>query len=191
MKKLIGIAAAFFITSSVFAFDFSFMLKGIVGADNASLNGMCLGGGINVNLNFYKGLGLQIESNIITSKLVSVNDELTFENHFTIDIPVMAWYNCKISNFALGGGLGINCSIIDNTKTNEDFNWKIDFAGGLNVKYYFNEKIGIVLGGTGTLDCIPTLLRQKKAEQTSYKFTKTNWKRNSLKGWLGVEYKFF
>lgn len=190
MKKFIlGAAVAAIMASSAFAFDMNVGLKGLIGADSSGTKGVLTGGGVDLNLDLYKGLGVQIESNIIVSAL-SAGDGLNIENHFTTNIPVMGYYNFRYNRIGFGGGAGINCSITDSVSQPGASNVKPGLAGGLNAKFFFTDNVALVLGVTGTLDCLPTLVKNTAGESTNYKFVKSDFSRNSIYGSLGVMYRF-
>lgn len=189
MKKIISVfAVAAVLVSSTFAFDMNIGLKGLMGADNSGTDGVLAGGGVDLNLDLYKGLGVQIESNIITTALSS-GDGLNCENHFTVNIPVMGYYNFRYKMFGLGAGAGINCSISDTVTQPDGSNIKFGLASGLNAKIYLNDNFAIVLGATGTLDCLPTLVKSSSGSSTNYKFEKSDFSRNSIYGSLGLMYR--
>ena len=96
MKKIISILfIAIFAIGSSFAFDMTVGLKGLAGSEYSGIDGCAIGGGFDVNLDLYKGFGLQIESNIATSTITSVEDGITFENNM-FSISISAEY--KTSN---------------------------------------------------------------------------------------------
>ena len=190
MKKLITVLMMVaLLTSSVFAMDLSVGLKGIVGNDNSTVKGATIGGGFDINLDIKNGFGLEIQSNIVPSKLTSTDDGLTFVNHMSVNIPVMAWYNAKFSWFGLGLGAGISCTMSENHPVNAS-NTKMGLAAGLQTKIFVTKDIAIVAGITGTLDCFPTLTKTEKENSTTYKFVKSDFSRNSFYGSIGIEYKF-
>lgn len=190
MKKLITVLMMVaLLASSVFAMDLSVGLKGIVGNDNSTVKGATIGGGFDINLDIKNGFGLEIQSNIVPSKLTSTNDGLTFVNHMSVNIPVMAWYNAKFSWFGLGLGAGISCTMSENHPVNAS-NTKMGLAAGLQTKIFVTKDIAIVAGITGNLDCFPTLTKTEKENSTTYKFVESDFSRNSFYGSIGIEYKF-
>ena len=190
MKKLITVLMmGALLASSVFAMDLSVGLKGIVGNDNSTVKGATIGGGFDINLDIKNGFGLEIQSNIVPSKLASTNDGLTFVNHMSVNIPVMAWYNAKFSWFGLGLGAGISCTMSENHPVNAS-NTKMGLAAGQQTKIFVTKDIVIVGGFTGNLDCFPTLTKTEKENSTTYKFVKSDFSRNSFYGSIGIEYKF-
>jgi hypothetical protein len=190
MKKLITVLMmGALLASSVFAMDLSVGLKGIVGNDNSTVKGATIGGGFDINLDIKNGFGLEIQSNIVPSKLTSTDDGLTFVNHMSVNIPVMAWYNAKFSWFGLGLGAGISCTMSENHPVNAS-NTKMGLAAGLQTKIFVTKDIAIVAGITGNLDCFPILTKTEKENSTTYKFVESDFSRNSFYGSIGIEYKF-
>ena len=190
MKKLIAVLMmGALLAGSVFALDLSVGLKGIVGNDNSSVKGATIGGGFDINLDMKNGFGLEIQSNIVPSKLTSTDDGMTFVNHMTVNIPVMTWYNVKFSWFGLGLGAGISCTMSENHPADAS-NTKIGLAAGLKTKIFVTDNVAIVAGITGNLDCLPTLTKTETDGARTYKFVKSDFSRNGFFGSLGVEYKF-
>ncbi len=171
--------------NSVFALDMTVGLKGIVGNENTDSKGASFGGGVDLNLDLYKGFGLEIESNIITSKMYC-DEGLVVTDNFQVNIPVMAWYNAKFNRFGLGGGFGLNCNIASQS---EDAAFKMGLAAGLQTNFFVNDSFAIVLGATGALDCFPTLTKSANGNSSVYNFKASDFSRNSLYGTLGVQYK--
>ena len=169
MKKLITVLMMVaLLASSVFAMDLSVGLKGIVGNDNSTVKGATIGGGFDINLDIKNGFGLEIQSNIVPSKLTSTDDGLTFVNHMSVNIPVMAWYNAKFSWFGLGLGAGISCTMSENHPVNAS-NTKMGLAAGLQTKIFVTKDIAIVAGITGNLDCFPTVIKESTEEAEGLK----------------------
>lgn len=190
MKKLIAVLMmGALLAGSVFALDLSVGLKGIVGNDNSSVKGATIGGGFDINLDVKNGFGLEVQSNIVPSKLTSTDDGMTFVNYMTVNIPVMAWYNARFSWFGLGLGAGISCTMSENHPA-EASNTKIALAAGLKTKIFVTDNIAIVAGITGNLDCLPTLTKKDNDGSKTFKFVKSDFSRNGFFGSLGVEYKF-
>ena len=78
-KKIISVLLmGTLLVGSLFAMDLSIGLKGIVGTDKAEVKGTDLGGGFDINLTKENGFGIQIESNIVPSKITSTTDGMTF-----------------------------------------------------------------------------------------------------------------
>ena len=190
MKKLIAVLMmGALLAGSVFALDLSVGLKGIVGNDNSNIKGATIGGGFDINLDMKNGFGLEVQSNIVPSKLTSTDDGMTFANHMTVNIPVMAWYNARFSWFGLGFGAGISCTMSENHPV-EASNTKMGLAAGLKTKVFVTENVAIVAGITGNLDCLPTLTKKDNDGSKTFKFVKSDFSRNGFFGSLGVEYKF-
>ena len=177
------------LASSVFAFDLTVGLKGIAGADNSGVNGASVGGGLDLNLDLINGFGIQIESNIIPTKLTGENGGMTFTDSMMVSIPAMAWYNARFSWFGFGVGAGLSCTISENHPENVS-NTKLGLAAGLKAKAFVSDNIAIVAGVTGNLDCLPNLKKTSKENSSTYKFVATDFSRNAIFGSIGVEYRF-
>ena len=67
---------------------------------------------------------------------------------------------------------------------------KMTFAVGLNAKWFITDNFGLVLGGFGTLDVLPSVISTKQEGSTKYNLQKSDFSRNSICGFIGVEYKF-
>lgn len=190
MKKFISVLAmGALLASSVFAFDLTVGLKGIARADNSGVNGASVGGGLDLNLNLINGFGIQIESNIIPTKLTAENGGMTFTDCMMVSIPAMAWYNARFSWFGFGVGAGLSCTISENHPENVS-NTKLGLAAGLKAKIFVTDNIAIVAGVTGNLDCLPDLVKTSNENSSTYNFVTSSFSRNSILGSLGVEYRF-
>lgn len=190
MKKIISVLAmGALLASSVFAFDLTVGLKGIAGADNSGVKGASVGGGLDLNLNLINGFGIQIESNIIPTKLTAENGGMTFTDSMMVSIPAMAWYNARFSWFGFGVGAGLSCTISENHPENVS-NTKLGLAAGLKAKIFVTDNIAIVAGVTGNLDCLPDLVKTSNENSSTYNFVTSSFSRNSILGSLGVEYRF-
>lgn len=190
MKKIISVLAmGALLASSVFAFDLTVGLKGNAGADNSGVNGASVGGGLDLNLNLINGFGIQIESNIIPTKLTAENGGMTFTDSMMVSIPAMAWYNARFSWFGFGVGAGLSCTISENHPENVS-NTKLGLAAGLKAKIFVTDNIAIVAGVTGNLDCLPDLVKTSNENSSTYNFVTSSFSRNSILGSLGVEYRF-
>lgn len=190
MKKIISVLAmGALLAGSVFAFDLTVGLKGIAGADNSGVNGASVGGGLDLNLDLINGFGIQIESNIIPSKLTGENGGMTFTDSMMVSIPAMAWYNARFSWFGIGVGAGLSCTISENHPENVS-NTKLGLAAGLKAKIFVTDNIAIVAGVTGNLDCLPDLVKTSNENSSTYNFVTSSFSRNSILGSLGVEYRF-
>lgn len=190
MKKIISVLAmGALLAGSVFAFDLTVGLKGIAGADNSGVNGASVGGGLDLNLDLINGFGIQIESNIIPTKLTGENGGMTFTDSMMVSIPAMAWYNARFSWFGIGVGAGLSCTISENHPENVS-NTKLGLAAGLKAKIFVTDNIAIVAGVTGNLDCLPDLVKTSNENSSTYNFVTSSFSRNSILGSLGVEYRF-
>ena len=189
MKKIISILfIAIFAIGSSFAFDMTIGLKGLAGSENSGIDGCSIGGGFDVNLDLYKGFGLQIESNIATNTITSVEGGVTFENNMVVQIPVMAWYNAKFNWLGFGLGAGLSCAISENNPENSS-NMKLGLAAGAKIKFFVAENIVICLGTSGNLDCFPTLVKTTNGNSNKFNLEKTDLSRNAIYFSIGVEYK--
>ena len=190
MKKIISVLAmGALLAGSVFAFDLTVGLKGIAGADNSGVNGASVGGGLDLNLDLINGFGIQIESNIIPTKLTGENGGMTFTDSMMVSIPAMAWYNARFSWFGIGVGAGLSCTISENHPENVS-NTKLGLAAGLKAKIFVTDNIAIVAGVTGNLDCLPDLVKTSNENSSTYNFVTSSFSGNSILGSLGVEYRF-
>ena len=190
MKKIISVLAmGALLASSVFAFDLTVGRKGIAGADNSGVNGASVGSGLDLNLNLINGFGIQIESNIIPTKLTAENGGMTFTDSMMVSIPAMAWNNARFSWFGFGVGAGLSCTISENHPENVS-NTKLGLAAGLKAKIFVTDNIAIVAGVTGNLDCLPDLVKTSNENSSTYNFVTSSFSRNSILGSLGVEYRF-
>jgi len=182
MKKLIVLVASILmVAGSSFAMDMNIGLKGLVGADNSGVSGTVIGGGVDLNIDLYKGLGLMFGSNISTAKIATTDEGLSVTNDLCINIPVMAWYNLDFSHFGLGAGAGLDCSVTSN--------FKMALAAALNLKWHINNQFSLVLGANGVLDCLPTLAKKQNESSSTYNFVSSDFSHNALNCTLGLEYK--
>ena len=180
MKKVIAlVSVALLIVGSAFAMDMSIGLKGLSGVDNSDVKGAAVGGGVDINLDLYKGFGIQIEADIITTKLSGGNG-LTATENFNVNIPVMAWYNHDFNHFGIGGGLGLGCNISSGVK--------FTLTGGLEVRYNINEDFALFIGVNGNLDIFPTLAKETSGNQSTYKFVRSDYSKNNIYGSIGLRY---
>ncbi len=180
MKKVIVLTFALvLLIGTVSAMDMSIGLGGLVGVNNSGVKGVAVGGGVDINLNLYKGFGIEIDTDIVTSKLSS-GDGLNVEGDFSVNIPVMAWYNHDFNRLGFGGGLGLGCNISSGVK--------FTLAGGLEARYNINDQFSIFIGVNGALDVLPTLTKVESGNTSTYKFVKTDFSKNSLYGRVGVKY---
>jgi len=182
MKKLIVLVASLLlIAGSSFAMDMNIILKGLTGSDNSQVNGALIGGGLDLNLDLKNGFGLEMGSNISTSKITSNDNGLNVANDLCINIPVMGWYNLILPHFGFGCGVGLDASITDN--------FKMALAGGVNAKWYVNDQFAVVFGATGVLDCFPTLEKTDDGSSSTYNFVESDFSHNAMNYSLGLEYR--
>ena len=190
MKKIILIlAGALLFSASTFAMDLSVGVKGNLGGDASGIDGAALGGGVYVNLDLINGFGVQIEGDITACKITN-DDGLVVNEAAVINLPVMAWYNYNFTRFVIGGGAGINASMVSTNTVENSADLKMTFAAGLNAKWFITDNFGLVLGGFGTLDALPSVISTKQEGSTKYNLQKSDFSRNSICGFIGVEYKF-
>ena len=190
MKKIILIlAGALLFSASTFAMDLSVGVKGNLGGDASGIDGAALGGGVYVNLDLINGFGVQIEGDITACKITK-DDGLVVNEAAVINLPVMAWYNYNFTRFVIGGGAGINASMVSTNTVENSADLKMTFAVGLNAKWFITDNFGLVLGGFGTLDVLPSVISTKQEGSTKYNLQKSDFSRNSICGFIGVEYKF-
>ena len=190
MKKIISVLfGTMILVASTFAMELSVGLKGNIGGDATPVDGVALGGGVYVNLDLINGFGIQFEGDITTCKIKN-DDGLVIANSALINLPVMAWYNHNFKQFAICGGAGLNASMVSMNSVENSSDLKMTLAAGLNAKFFFTKNFGIVIGGFGTLDALPTIVSTKANGKTKYNLTTTDFSRNSLCGFIGAEYKF-
>ena len=133
MKKIISIlTGALLLTASTFAMDLSVGVKGNLGGDASGIDGAALGGGVYVNLDLINGFGVQIEGDITACKITN-DDGLVVNEAAVINLPVMAWYNYNFTRFVIGGGAGINASMVSTNTVENSSDLKMTLAAGLNV----------------------------------------------------------
>lgn len=180
MKRIVVVAlVAILSLVSLSAMDMSIGLGGLVGADNGEVSGTAIGGSVDVDLDLYKGLGVRIGSQIITSKIKG-GDGLTLSNAFSVNIPVMAWYAHDFGFISLGGGLGLGCNVGSGLK--------FLLSGGLELSYSLSDAFSLYLGVNGNLDAFPTLTEKKNGSDSTYKFVKSDFSKNSVYGSFGLRY---
>lgn len=181
MKKIIAVTAvAVLVMGSVFAMDMSIGLNGLAGADNSGVDGVAVGGGLDITIDLYKGLGFRIGSSIITSKLAG-GDGLSVTSDLNVIVPALVWYNYNSGLFGFGGGLGLGCSIGNGVK--------LTLTGGLETRYNISGVFSIFLGVNGNLDVLPTLTKAENGNTSTYKFVKSDFSRNSIYAVLGARYR--
>lgn len=196
MKKILSIiAVAVLFISTTFAFELNFGIRGMVGGNVGNVNkdydGFVCGSGLYGNLNFYNGFGAQIEANFVSNTITANNNSVTFKACEIVDIPVMFWYNNKMDNITVGGGLGINFSTYSDKyyRTSNDSTVNLGFAMGLNFKYHFTSMFGLVLGTNAVFDFMPTQ-KISNGDEITYIFGSGNT-RKAIYGNLGLEIKLF
>ena len=206
MKKLLGVLlVATTLVASTFALDLSIGGRGLIGGNVGKVaevgtnkgEGLVAGGGVYVNLGLFGGLGVQAEANFVSNKISTrKNGDKTEGYTLTpcnlVDVPVYLWYNFDIAKLAIGGGLGVNFSavtqhVLEAAKMKDM--WKVGFAVGANVKFYFNNHFGLVLGANGVFDFLPTEVILTNGTK-EYLFADDGY-RKSIYGTVGAEFKLF
>lgn len=199
MKKLLGVLIiAATMISSTFALGLSLGGRGLIGGNldtvknavKAKGEGLVYGGGAFVNLELFGGLGVQAETNFVSSQVGGD------KNINMVDIPVMAWYNLNLFDVvSIGLGAGVNFGTITNDfiKDVQSINtWKTGLAIGANFKIYFNKHFGIVLGANGVFEFSKRsneAIADNVVNGQQAKFFDTE--RQSVYGTLGAEFKLF
>lgn len=194
MKKLIVLAvAAICFISSASALNISVggraMLGGNIGADYSGFKGIVGGGGAYFNLDLFNGFGFQGELNVVTNKIEFSKNEtsITTTDYSFVDFPFMFWYNMDLSKIVAGGGIGLNFGSFTD---NGDNKMNVGLAAGANVKFYFADHFGIVLGAHGVFDMLPSVTITSSGKSTTYKANSPEFKRKSIYGTAGLEYRF-
>ena len=211
MKKLLGVLlVATTLVASTFALDLSIGGRGLIGGNIGNVaevaqnkgEGLVAGGGLYVNVGLFGGLGVQGEVNFLNSQIaVKKNGEGETVGYTTtscniVDVPILAWYNFQLSKFAIGAGIGVNFSALlpDNTNVfqaaSDKDKWNAGLAVGANVKFYFNDHFGLVIGANGVFDFIETSV-VVNGGATDYLFNKDDGKRKAIYGTIGAEFKLF
>lgn len=169
------------------------LLGGNLQTDDSGLDGFMCGGGAYLNLDLIGGFGLQGELNYIANKISTGTREVTFTHYEILDIPFFIWYNLKLDPIAVGGGVGINFSNYpgDAVETKGSLT-NLGLAVGANLKLYFSDFIGLVLGANGVFDFFPTVVKSEDTAEnsTTYTFNDASYKRKSLYGSVGLELRF-
>ena len=169
------------------------LLGGNLQSDDSGLDGFMCGLGAYLNLDLLAGFGFQGEVNYIANKISTGSNEVTFTHYKILDIPFYLWYNLNLDKIAVGGGAGINFSNYPDSEVEaKDSFTNIGLALGVNLKLYFTENFGLVIGANSVFDFFPTVVKTENEEEnsTTFTFNDANYKRKSLYGSLGFEYKF-
>ena len=214
MKKLLGILiVATTLISSTFAFSLAVGGRGLVGGrldtiQNAAQTkgaGLSLGGGVNVNLELFGGLGAQAEANFVNNTLADGNTKVTL-----VDLPIMAWYQLNLFKDTIGIGFGIgpnfsniftdfNTLVKDVPNLNDKNKWNTGLAIGAAFKIFFGEKkhVGLVLGANAVFDFTANeffnALSQPGGENKKNALfgNSEDGKRKEIYGTIGLEWRFF
>lgn len=151
--------------------------------------GMTAGGGAFVNLDFFLGLGVQAEVNVTVSHfLVSTNTIWLMTDYTVLDVPVMLWWNLPLGPIIVGGGAGLNLSILDADYASAKV--ALGFAAGANVIFRIGKHFGLVTGVHGLFDFMPRFSVTGYPNAVAYTFTPSDWTRKAIYGNLGLEYRF-
>lgn len=212
MKKTFAMVfSVIFLLSVSFALDFEIGARGILGrnlsggsfADNYNAakedKTFDFGFGAYVNFAFLGGFGIQAEANYVKSSISFSKagaQNVQYDMHI-LDLSPMAWLNLDIWKFTLGFGVGPNFEIplvslgdIVNAKK-QDFT--VGLITGLDFKFYFTKKFGIVLSGRFVCDFnkkdVPIEVNGYQIGGTSY--PSYSFSRKTLYGGLGLEFKLF
>lgn len=205
MKKLIAMAvAAVVMASSTFALGLSVGGKALggvnvidgfeaAGANLKQNKAIDFGGGGYVNLNLLGMLGVQAEVNFIGSQL-SFSDGVNQQNYdtFLMDIPLMVWFESNLWKFSLGVGGGVNFSMelasMSDLKTATKDSFTMGAVFGADVKFFFSERLGLVLGARYIMNFQP---KEANVGDTSITYNTVEFSRQTLYGTLGLEFKLF
>lgn len=198
MKKILCVLfTTMALVSASFALEVSVGARGAVGGNvgnvNSKYNGVVTGGAFYANLNLFNGFGLQAEIDIVSNTITTGERSITFKPCEIIDIPVMAWYNHRIGNFAIGGGAGLNLSLYSDRsyKTENNSRTNIGFALAGNAKYYFSKMFGIVLGVNSVFDFMPTKKTESSTGEVTVIFGTADKARKAVFGSIGLEVRLF
>lgn len=196
MKKLltlliltIGLATSMFAVN--FAVGGNLNVGGTI-SDDSSYHGFAAGSGAFFNMDIFMGLGLQAEINVSQDYFSLSGNTLTIDERYgIIDMPVMLWWNGKLGFLGLGAGIGPNFSGTISDLKNE--NTTLGVAAGANVIFYIGNHFGIVTGVHGVFDLTSRFIVDTKTPQegvTEITLNTTDWKRRSVYGTIGAEYRF-
>lgn len=181
---------------------------------------MDAGFGVYGNFALFGGLGIQAEVNVLKGTIQFTGDKVTWGSaghtdeeikktefdQWLIDVPLMAWMNLDCWKLTIGFGLGANFSfamepstdlktIKDKVKeTYDGKTFEVGFAAGVDVKFYFTNNLGIVASARYIGNFNETTRKypvQFAGQDTEVEGPGIEFKRNSLYGGLGIEWKFF
>lgn len=197
MKKLLGtLIVAVTLVSATFGLNLSIGGRGMIGSNvgnrNPNLDGIVSGGGGYVNLGLIGGFGLQGEMNFVSSTIAVGENSATFTPCEVIDFPVLAWYNASLANnVVFGGGIGLNfSSYSDKSYVNQyDSRFNVGLALGLNLKYFFTDSFGIVLGGNAVFDFMKTQKTTSSGGATTIVWDTNDGSRKAIYGSIGLEFR--
>ncbi|MCR5062006.1 MAG: porin family protein [Treponema sp.] len=168
-------------------------LGGNLQTDDSGLDGFMCGLGAFLNLDLIGGFGFQGEVNYVANQISTGSNSVTFTHYEILDFPLYVWYNLKLNPIVLGAGAGINFSNYPGSEVEAKGSFaNVGLAAGANLKVYVSEHFGIVLGATGVFDFFPTIVKTENTENnsTTYTFSDADYRRKSIYGSLGLEYRF-
>lgn len=196
MKKLFALLIlAVGFTGSMFAVNFTVggnLNAGGTISDDSKYHGFSAGTGAFFNMDIFMGLGIQAEVNLSEDYISVDKNTITFDERYGIvDSAVMAWWNAKLGFIGLGAGIGPNFS--GTISDYEDDNLVLGLAAGANVIFYLGNHFGLVTGVHGVFDFTPrfSAIRTSPEDKVhTITFESEDWKRRSIYGSFGVEYRF-
>lgn len=198
MKKIIGlIISSLILIASSFAVELSIGARGSVGGNVGNVDpkydGVICGGAFYANLNIFNGFGAQAEIDIVSSTISTGEHSITFKPCEIIDIPIMAWYNNRMGNLSVGGGIGINFSLYTDKsyRANNKSSTNLGLALGGNVKFHFAQRFGIVLGLNSVIDFMPTEKIESSTGEVTVVFGSADKSRKALFGSVGIEIRLY
>ena len=196
MKKIFTVLfMAVVLSTSMFAVNFTLggnlNLGGTI-SDDSNYHGVSAGTGVFFNMDIFMGLGLQVEVNLSEDFITVGKNSITFdENYGIVDSAVMAWWNAKLGFIGLGAGIGPNFS--GTMSDYSDDNLVVGVAAGANVIFYLGNHFGLVAGAHGVFDLTPrfaALHSSSGRKVHTITFETSDWKRRSIYGTFGAEYRF-
>ena len=200
MKKLFVLTALLLsLTFSTFAVDFAVGGKGFFGGniaeDSQGYKGGISGLGAFFNLDLLAGFGFQFEMNYISNRFSISENSMTIDPYKTLDLPFYVWYQAPLRPLTLGGGAGFNLSFsnlsvvtVEDSSSGDFFNIGLSLAA--NMILYVNEHFGLLLEGNYVWDFIPSIKKERSGTTTTLTVNEHTYKRQSLYGSLGLQYKF-
>lgn len=176
-----------------------------IAGDPEARTNLLYGGGAYVDFSLLGPLGLQLGANIGQNKVTVTDDagnEVSTYKELLLDIPLLIWADLKLGPIGLGLGIGPNLSfslgtdysIAGATEAVKELLPEISvnkavwgITAGANAKIYFNKHLGLVAGGSYTLD-----LQKKEINLATIQAGPLiEFKRSVLYANLGLECKIF